>query len=263
MKENKKLKKKPVLSPSHSKKQLTSQTSTNDEQVEFPVLEWAQGWVERSGRGKIIKKEDTLSFESLSLTQNFICTCENSATTSCVAMASYDLRLQAKCINQKNNLSQQFFIILDYKKNGYLLLSLNISQKYVKLEKMSSNESIKLYGQISFKKFKPGKFNDIIIEVRGSKFSLFCDNIEVMRDVSPNDNNELLDGKIGVGTNCKLLLKNWNIRYIDLKAERPLPSDINREYADIIKSDIIQHDINVNWDDIAELGNAKKFVFNT
>lgn len=234
----------------------------NDESVKpkSPKTEdWIKGWVESVGRGKMFfssnEEGSILTIESSSPTNHYICISDQP-----VVSTNYNLDFKMKISKKGDN----GLIILNFKKNknrvSYICITINVQKKFLKLEKIMGNTN-QIFGQISLPKLVNGRFLKFSIKVKKCKISLLCNHKEVFGDICVS--KDLLDGQIGIGVlQSKIFLRDWKISFDqpELEHSAELPNEINREFSEIIQNDIIQRDLNVHWDDIAELGNAKKYI---
>jgi katanin p60 ATPase-containing subunit A1 len=142
---------------------------------------------------------------------------------------------------------------------------MNTNQKYWKIERIGGNQPQSL-GQAIDRSLRTGKTVDILIQVRKDKLTVISNDKEIFSNVACAPPNESLDGDIGVGVyqTCAVV-RFWSVdpfQEVNTSSavDRPLPTGVDFHLADMIKRDIIQEDLNIAWDDIAELGIAKKLL---
>ncbi|KAL0487556.1 katanin p60 ATPase-containing subunit [Acrasis kona] len=240
---------------------------------------WCDGWRERIGRGRKSVVCDThgqrvLVVESSSSSFVFVCTCNTKRPDP----SNYDLNLQAKCTKPTD--AQLFSIILNYKstrnKDEYISITMNTGQRYWKVERIdASSLHPVVLGQAMDRSLRTGKSVDVCIKVRRDRISIFSSEKEILSNVQCLLNQQdQLDGEVGVGVyqTCSVI-RYWSIDSVqpntpkssrgqrgETPVDRPLPSGIEPGLAEMIKRDIIQEDLKISWDDIAELGTAKKLL---
>jgi ATP-dependent 26S proteasome regulatory subunit len=225
-------------------------------------------FIEKTGRGKISHTRDSngkkvMCLESSSQISNYIVLYKEPISTC------NDIILTTS-INVSSSGSGQFSIILDYleskeRKEDYISLTMNIIQKHWRLERFEAGKS-KLIQQFRDDSVQAGKYIDIKLQIRnGISVSFYSNNQEIIQKW---DLREELRGLLGIALfQTKCFIKFWKIlNTTDMKHDnRPvniysLPPNVDRVLAEAIQRDIIINDLNVNWDDIAELGNAKRLL---
>jgi katanin p60 ATPase-containing subunit A1 len=146
---------------------------------------------------------------------------------------------------------------------------MNTNQKYWKIERISTGSTQNLAQAID-RSLITGKSVDILIKVRKDKISLVSNGRDIFTDFScATTPNDVLDGDVGASVyQTNAVVRFWSIDPVNepinrpgsAAVEKPLPTGVDFALADMIKRDIIQEDLQIKWEDIAELGTAKKLL---
>ncbi|KAL9646982.1 hypothetical protein ABK040_013838 [Willaertia magna] len=241
--------------------------------------ELLSNWTERLGRGKKnvicdVNGKQTVVLDSTSSSHWYIMTFEDKSSLEKINYDNMTIELSAKCL--KHNDHQLFCVVIDYCinkrfKDEYISITMNCSQKYWKIEKYESKKITSIQQEID-KQLSVNKIIDIKITIKEEKLSLFHDGNEIFRDVIlPYTLEAGKERRIGVGVyQTKASFFDWKIigkeetsqQFTEesLLTERPLPLNIDRQLAEMIKKDIIEEELNVKWDDISELEDAKRLL---
>ena len=234
-------------------------------------------WVERLGRGKCsfvcdINSKPTLSLDSSASTHWYILTYEDKSFQD-IESEDFNINVTIKFVKPGDN--AQFCIVIDYgvnkkSKDEYIAIILNSSQKYWKIEKVDSKKTIPIHQAID-KSLAPLKVMDIKLSLSDRKLSLKNDGAEIFTDIIlPLSFEGSKERRVGMGVySSKVSVYGWKVydpvkeqKYIeDLPLmDRPLPDNIDKHLAEMIKRDIIEVNPNVIWDNIAEMQDAKRLL---
>lgn len=231
---------------------------------------WLDPWMEKVGRGTIQRHHDKGVFvlESSSSQKPFVVCYQEDALESLLASANYNIECRFKML--KSSDQQTCAFIVNYKsisksKCSYVAFVYSAISRLWKVEK-HIGERRDILAQASAEDYhKQGQWNQVSIEVRGNTCTLFHNDHALFENVPTTDDKN--DGKIGFSAHMtKVALKNWQIKEEgkvskdDEVVHRSLPVGIDRALADQIRQDIILKDLNVAWEDIAELGETKRLL---
>jgi len=252
----------------------TVPSSTASSKVIYTDSAWLGPWMEKVGRGTIQRHHDKGVFvlESSSSQKPFVVCFQEDALEDLFSSAQYNMQCRFKMM--KSSDQQTCGFIVNYKsisrsKCSYVAFVFSAISKLWTVEKHQGDRKVVLAQASAENYYKPGKWNQISLEVRGSSCTLFLNDRPMFENVAVCNDENKIDGKIGISVRMtKTALKSWQIKDEAIvgsadssdHVNRSLPVGIDRALADQIRQDIILKDLNVTWDDIAELGDAKSLL---
>eukprot|EP00761_Pharyngomonas_kirbyi_P010468 gb/GECH01010488.1/.p1 GENE.gb/GECH01010488.1/~~gb/GECH01010488.1/.p1 ORF type:complete len:658 (+),score=126.77 gb/GECH01010488.1/:1-1974(+) len=252
--------------------------SSNDEK---------KAWISRgvTYNSKLNVKDDSnltiKSFASQNKSQ-FICTYDKDFNHE-----TFEITFRVKCIQAKNSPKNSddpktFSLVLNYQESykekdknktnkggnsvGMYCLTMIPENNEWLVEKRQSDVgsgtwSFETNARHSDKSLKDGNWNDVTLTIKKSKATLSSNSKLIIKDFAFENEDKVMNGKLGVScSNCKAIIKNWELTSLHNSPHHQLPTGMDTMLVHSIESDIIDRNLDVKWEDIAGLADAKRVL---